>query len=638
MMRINKLHVNQFRNIEDTVLDTGGSSFVVVRGRNGQGKTSLSEAVSLALTETTWGLAKNGAGFAGKIRRGQPKATIEVDLQGTQRVIKRTVSLAVNSAGRTQKSEDVNDVEWNAKPFNDLLEKKKVALGIAVNTRSFMSMVYARDQEGIKSLLAQLVLPARYEFPKETIADVDALLGAGAVKFDGEPFLAIETAYKKLYKEREETNRKVKEFTIPAALPRPQGVDSASLKTKLASLREARTKSSTEREAAVKKANEAAREAAVKQARAKAKIETLEATLRASNQALWDLSGDILPDTAVWESIAANKGKYDQLQTEKNKIADEQEWAKKEYARINEISKLVDSVCPTCDQEVDEAKVIAMVKSIVAEKDRIFVEHDKLSKAISALGDVNEAIEKLAKHKAALASEAELVTKIEQQTKELTAAKNEAGQDGAGLFDSSTFDQTIAETDRTIEAILEQIQPVIAAEEREKEIATKKEQLAKLEAKAAKLDVLVKYFDKDGVKAKLIADHIGGFEAKVNEVLAAWSYSCSLSIEPFRFEVTDYRKTSTPLIELSGAEELMFYAAFQCAVSRTAGIGFVVIDRVDTLLPDLRPKLYSTLYKMVENKMLDQVIILVADTSEQVPKLANAAFYIVEEGNIRRIA
>jgi hypothetical protein len=73
-------------------------------------------------------------------------------------------------------------------------------------------------------------------------------------------------------------------------------------------------------------------------------------------------------------------------------------------------------------------------------------------------------------------------------------------------------------------------------------------------------------------------------------------------------------------------------------VSRTAGIGFVVIDRVDTLLPDLRPKLYSTLYKMVENKMLDQVIILVADTSEQVPKLANAAFYIVEEGNIRRIA
>jgi recombinational DNA repair ATPase RecF len=134
-MRINRLHVNQFRNIEDTVLDTGGSSFVVVRGRNGQGKTSLSEALSLALTETTWGLAKNGAGFAGKIRRGQPKATIEVDLQGAQRVIKRTVSLAVNSAGRTQKSEDVNDVEWNPKLFNDLLEKKKVALGIAVNKR-----------------------------------------------------------------------------------------------------------------------------------------------------------------------------------------------------------------------------------------------------------------------------------------------------------------------------------------------------------------------------------------------------------------------------------------------------------------------------------------------------------------------
>ena len=158
-----------------------------------------------------------------------------------------------------------------------------------------------------------------------------------------------------------------------------------------------------------------------------------------------------------------------------------------------------------------------------------------------------------------------------------------------------------------------------------------------MEAKAAKLDKLVRYFDKDGVKAKLIAEHIGGFEIKCNEVLKVWDYSCSLSIEPFKFEITDYRGVSTPLIELSGAEELMFYAAFQCAVSATAGIGFVVIDRVDTLLPDLRPALFRKLYSMIDEGTLDQIILLVADTSSIVPPLKNSAFYMIEEGNIRRL-
>jgi hypothetical protein len=63
----------------------------------------------------------------------------------------------------------------------------------------------------------------------------------------------------------------------------------------------------------------------------------------------------------------------------------------------------------------------------------------------------------------------------------------------------------------------------------------------------------------------------------------------------------------------------------------------VVIDRVDTLLPDLRPALYRHLFQAVTDGTLDQVILLVADTSEQVPKLNDSRFFIIEEGNIRRL-
>jgi DNA repair exonuclease SbcCD ATPase subunit len=275
--------------------------------------------------------------------------------------------------------------------------------------------------------------------------------------------------------------------------------------------------------------------------------------------------------------------------------------------------------------------------NIMAKRGQLTEDYGNTTQAITALGDVDGAIAKLDKHNTALADKTDLAAKIEEHAKTLEEAKVEADQDAGGLFDSATLDSAISSTDKSIETILQQIQPVIAAEEREKDIVTKKEQLKRLEDKATKLDTLVKLFDKDGIKAKLIAQYIGGFELKVNSVLSAWDYSCSLSIEPFKFEITDYRKVSTPLIELSGAEELMFYAAFQCAVSATAGIGFVVIDRIDTLLPDLRPNLYKHLYKMVSDGTLDQVILLVADTSEQVPKLANSAFYIVEEGNIRRL-
>lgn len=633
-MRLNKLTIKNFRNISDAVLDLGtDAKFICVRGANRNGKTSIAEALSLNLTETTWGLDKRGAGFARKIKRGEAKSTIETDLQGAQRVIHRTVSLNVNSTGRTQVSEDLNDVDWNPKKFNDLLDGKKAALGVAINTRDFMSLVYSRDEDAQKNLLAQLVLPARYDFPKDTIADVEKFLGEGVVNFNGEPFAAINLAYKKIFDERKDANKKVKEFIIPPALPRPQGVNSESLKSQLSTLKEARQKQSAERDAASKKANEGA----LKQARAKAKIETLEAVLKANKDSLRSLEANIIPDPSAVQEIASHKVERDRLLAEQYRLLSEQEVAKKTQDRINQISQSVGSTCPTCDQEIDEEKVAQLAQGIVAERSRLTNEYVAVTQSLASLGDVDEAVTKLEKHKTALADKSELTAKIEEQAKELKAAKDEANKDAGGLFDSSVFDKTIAETDSKIEAILQQIQPVIAAEEREKEIATKKDQLKRLEDKATKLDTLTKYFDKDGIKSKLIADYIGSFEQRINRVLDAWDYSCSLSIEPFRFEVTDYRKVSTPLIELSGAEELMFYAAFQCAVSVTAGIGFVVIDRVDTLLPDLRPVLYRKLYEMVKDGILEQILLLVADTSTAVPSLPNSAFFKIEEGVITRL-
>lgn len=631
-MNIKKLRIQKFRNISDTTLDIADAKFIVVRGANRNGKTSIAEALSLVLTPTTWGLSVKGDGYIRKIKRGESKSILQADLQGSNRLIRRTVTLNVNSSGRTTISEDVNDPGWNSVKFDKLLEDKRTALSIAINTRAFQSMIYSGDEKAQKNLLAQLVLPPRYDFPKDIVADTMDILRLDSMFFECDPFLVIDKAYKGLFAERQDINRKVKEFIIPDPLPRPQGVNSESLKSQLSTLRDMRIMKAGDRDTAAKKATEET----LKRERASAKIETLEAVLRASKEALQALQANILPNPVAVQEVADRKSEYDRLDREISRLILEEEALISERDRLFKLSK-VGAECPTCGQDIDEEKIIELIQNADKKRTELVDNHDKSVHAQSLLGDVSSAITKLDKHKKAIAEKDDLASKVLNDTTLLDIAKNEASASYGGLFNSTPFDDSIAETDRDIEKILQQIQPVIAAEEKDKEIATKKEQLKSLEEKAAKLDTLVKYFDKDGIKAKLIAEHIGGFEHKINEVLRAWDYSCSLSIEPFKFEITDHRKVSTPLIDLSGAEELMFYAAFQCAVSRTAGIGFVVIDRVDTLLPDLRPALYKHLYQMISDGTLEQVIILVADASQQVKPLPNSKFFIVEEGNIRAL-
>jgi hypothetical protein len=118
-------------------------------------------------------------------------------------------------------------------------------------------------------------------------------------------------------------------------------------------------------------------------------------------------------------------------------------------------------------------------------------------------------------------------------------------------------------------------------------------------------------------------------------VLSAWGYACTLSIEPYSFDVTNARGNVIPVRELSGAERVMFLAGLQCAVSRTANLGIVVIDEIAMLLPELRPVLNQRLYEMIQQGYLDQVVLLVADVSEQAPP--GAVVFMVEEGKVHEL-
>lgn len=625
-MKLKKLKVENFRNHVSSVLDLQDAGLVVVRGGNYAGKSSIAQAISMLLTPSTDGLDATGRGYATKIRRGEQKAVISGEIQGKAHTVRRTVTLNTNTSGRTDKSECIDDHAWNPAPFDKLLETNRTALSVCLNTNAFMQM----DEATQKNLLAKLALPSHYEFPVEKMDAVDKAIGEGIIDFSGEPFAVIAKAYKKVFDERTVINRQIKEFSIPDLLS--ASVDATGIQKELETARTTRQSLLTQRDEAIRKANEIE----VKRASLTTHINGLHQKVETGKARIKVLDESILPEDRrqSLEKTAANKEDYQllsRLKIERTAIIDQR---KRELSKW----KALPGQCSSCGQTVSPDYVKMAVQNAEAALKSAETSLKETSDAIWKLGDVDGATSLLAKHEAAAKEKSELEASLQETVKQGKATRAEILALGEKANPAQEFAESVTEADRKINDLTEQLRPAAAAEERAKEIAEKKEQLARLQAKSASLDSLCEYFGKDGIKAKLLGDHIGAFENKINEILTAFGYKCQLSIEPYEFQVLDARNVLTPVRELSGSEQLMFLWGLQIAVSRASGLGLVVADRMDTLLPAQRQKANKAIYLEIDKGNLEQAFLIMSDESKEAPKLPNAAFFTVEAGTVRRLA
>lgn len=630
-MRVKKLTLQSFRAITDSTLDIGDATFVVIRGANMSGKTSIAQGLSMALTPSTMGLNLKGDGFATKIMRGEEKAVITAEVQGGTHLIRRTVTLNTNTTGRSHKTECVDDPTWSVEKFTKLLKDNEAALLVALNTDFYITL---DDEEKQKSILARLVLPAQYDFPEDKIAAVMEILGSGVVHFGGDPFTAINVAYDKLYKARTAVNVQVKDFDIPAPLQSPQGLNLAEIQTRIEVAKAERSKITEQRDAANKKVNELQ----LKKGKIQGRIDSLRTQIATETHAIERKEKELLSDAKLkeFQRLISLKDKYAELTESRKDVAEKLKDQRKDLDRMNALPE-DQSVCDACGQRISPGYAAASRRDAKELYDQTVEVDAELLQELKAMGNVEGAIADLAKHEAALKEITEIRTVISEKEKLVHVDQAEILMLGDLGFSQDQFTEAVDKADKEIEELINQRQPVMAAEERQKEIERKTEQLKALQAKAAKLDSLVKYFDKDGVKAELIAQHIGSFEEKLNETMQGWGYKCALSIEPFFFEVTTAKGKKIPVKELCGAEREIFSVALQCAVSRAAGVRLVVVDEVSMLLPEIRPILNKLLYTAVQNKQLDQVIMLIADAGEQVGQLPYSAFFAVKDGVIRSL-
>jgi predicted ATP-binding protein involved in virulence len=637
-MRLTKLRLQNYRVHTDSTLDIGDATYVVIRGGNDSGKTSFADALSMNLASTAVSLPGDGKGFVKKITQGEGKSVITADIQG-QHHLRNTVTLNVNTSGRTPFTECVDEPD-NTKvvnAFKNILTDRRDALLISLNTDYFMKMEEAKQT----NLLAKLVLPSRYEFPADKTKATNDLLDK-PINFDDDPFTVITSAYKALYKERETVNRQVKEFKVPDPMPPVKGkdgkpVDSDSLNSELVSIREQREKIQKERDEAVEKANA---------------IEVRRATLNTTRENLLKKRDDDKKKLEIVEFHIISEEVVAKLKETVSK-ADELAKLNSDHAgcvssisiinsQIDKFKGLVgeESACPTCEQVIDKEKVDALIIELQSELDKADQWIKRIDKQIEAIGDVDAAKEKLKNHEAAVKEKEEIEKSLRETVEEGKKTRAELDSLGEPVNATLSFNDPVAELQLKEDKINEQLRPVIAAEERNKEIKRLTEQLTNLQKKASTLDSLVKYFDKDGIKAELISQHIGGFEAKINPVMEVFGYKASLSFDPsIGFDVTTARGYKGPIKELCGAQVEIFKRAFQCAVAIASGVKLVVIDEMEELGENLRPMLFKKVFELVNGGLLDQAIMIGFSLDKTLPerRVPNSAYFFVEDGTVEKL-
>ena len=632
-MKLKKLRLQNYRVHEDSTLDCGDATFIVLRGANGSGKTSFADALSMNLAQTTVSLPTDGKGFVKKITQGETKSIITADIQG-QHILRSTMTLNTNTSGRTGTVECLDDPENNkaVTNFKNFLADRKPAILIATSTDYFLRL----DEKSQTNLIAQLVLPPRYDFPKDKVEATNSLLDT-PINFESEPFDVISKAYKATHKERETVNRQVKEFDIPDPLPIPKGVDSESLNEQLNSIREERSKLLSDRDAAVKQANDIE----VKRATLKTKRENLLKKRDEDQKKLTETIAKILSDEDV-SSLTKTAGRAEELKNLNLQHSIELGVIRTLGEQINKFKDMseTDGNCPVCEQILDKEKIGVLVADYQKEYTDADRKIQELDTQIEAIGDVQAAKDSLKKHNDAVKEKAEIEKSLLDTVSTGKTTRSELDALPEAVNATLSFNAPLTDLQSREDKINEQLHPVIAAEERKKEIARLTEQLAKLQKKADTLDTLVKFFDKDGIKKTLIGQYVGPFESKINAVMDAFGCKTSLAFDPqVGFEVETSRGYIGPIKELCGAEAEIFKRAFQCAVSIAAGIKMVVLDEMEELGEDIRGHMYGAVLALIQKGDLDQAILIVYSLDKNLPKpqAPGSAYYYVTDGVVEKL-
>jgi len=615
-MRIKSAHLQNIRSHKDTTINF--ERLTTITGLNHSGKSSLENSIELAFARRSEVTGAGGQGQTDLLRFGQDLGSVELDIDLDGIPVELRASLTRRS-GLNVTLRNPTDKDWSPVALAADMKADQDVLSCLCNNRFFIDMKPA-DQ---KSLLASIILPANYDWPENIKSDLHACI----IQPDWSkgPFAIIEACYDAAFKQRTNVNRDIKNWRAPQDGGKYDGPPIEDVRHLLTVRQNERTESAVEQQ----RLKGAIDQKKAKKENYERKATEAEAKIVTEKAERERIAGESLSKAAVkkLETEAAGAVQAASLDAAIAARAPEIASAKRQYDAVLGLG--MTPKCPTCSQAITEDFIESLAAPIASRQLKLEEEQIADYEKRKSLGDPAGAQKKLDAHNSVekdLAQIDKRIADLERTVAEATA--NAAGINPDELPKPDSLDEKIAQLDERIQKGTSFLEAAARAESAKAETAKAMKKKAELDEEIARLERLITYFGPKGVKCELITQHIGSFEQGINANLAKWGYACSLSIEPWSFEV---RRLDSPyacqLHMLSRSEKLRFANAFVVALAIVSGWGFVVLDDSETIIGDDSVELLKMLY----TSDLDQAILLMATVEERTASKPGTAFVALDE-------
>lgn len=579
-MKINRLALINFRSHQSTAFDL--DRVTIFRGVNGAGKSSIQDALEFLFTGTTRQTDAGGRGADLLIQHGAKQLEVAADISTAQIMRTRTNSsgyLTVNSANPNGTASD-----W----IRDNIAPLPV-LQAVLNSGRFLSLPEKEQKNLLTSALASKpvdipkdILDALHVFDKKTY-DFTRIDSPNHANNLHEDFYALRTQLNR-------ESRALGELTapeVPADAP-----DTALVKKQLADLNKERD--------------------TLLQSKSKRQTSHAADRIRLSEaQRQIDAFKDAILEDGEVDKLQKTAGRKLEAAEIQTKIDNLTRRITADRDLVKQMKEAPDS-CYACGRALVKGDITAKVGELELAIKTAEGLREEAQTRLTKLGDPATADQKIAAHKKAVIA----TGSAERALREL--------KDLPETCDVSDLTQKIAALDLRIAdggEVLAEVQRLAGAKQQYDQAVGKKQELANRVLAAEKI---ITAFGPGGpIRAQLVGDRIHDFHRKLNVSLERLGFNCDFTLEPYHVELTEVRDgkiNSSQILsprQLSESEAFRFSIAFQIALAEATGVNFVVIDRSDVLLPELRSTLAETL---LESK-LDQAIVLVAGEPGSVGRL-----------------
>jgi len=636
-MKIEKITLQDFKCFEDLKIRFT-KPVNLIFGENASGKTSIAQAIALALTGRVNGQNGGGSDRRPLVRHEAEDFAVSVALSQNG-IPGRLEHYDLTQYASTKESTDPEALFQG-------LKTNRETLGALLETTGFLNLHPDEKKRILFDLLPDLKvdgsnmarhlatwLKARPEtLAKFAIAPEEDLLGMLASP------ATLEEAYDQAYEERRIARRELKTMGDPPRLPRgltreqlDAGIDKR--REELASLHVAigETKGLADGER---------RQIERELATIAQELARLETVLRDADPSELQARLDDLEKQrlVVGKEIQGLKEDYAALQRETGKLLARQEQEEKNRAK----AKTFTGHCPVFPEVICKTKAVtSRITAVVADQAGIDAAIEaqtvKTNNALRLLREKEESLNQLgggiAAAKNALARLAEAQRKeseLREKRRELEGVLAAVGEDKA------------AETERLKERIA-LLQGQLREETELLTALEKAERIRALEVRACKLEVLTQAFSPKGIMSGLMQSASSSLMSLANGLMGELTgnrYTLEIDFEEgFRIFLCDYEKSARTEVNLiSASERFRVGIVLQAVLSELAGLRFMVIDGIDVLDQTNRGFFFQFLRKALPR--FDQIIGF-CTTGQQTPKnpgLPEVDFFLLADRQLRQIA